>query len=130
MRRCDLLLVVLVGCSSEFVEVEEGRYSAADPPDATLDGGYREPLLDAGTDADTGTDTGPDVDGATVDAGTCVRDESRDHECTTYDGADAAPRYAIACPADDAGNPVLPPPAIGCNYTGWADAGSLTMCCK
>lgn len=25
---------------------------------------------------------------------------------------------------------VLPPPAIGCGYTGWADAGTLTMCCK
>lgn len=110
--------------------MEEGRYSAADPPDAKIDRALPEPAPDAEADAETGTDARTDVDDATVDAGTCVRDESRDHECTTYDGADAAPRYAIACPATEAGNPALPPPAIGCNYTGWADAGSLTMCCK
>lgn len=129
MGRGELLLVFLVGCSDGFVdEPEEGRYSAGVAPDAKIDRGFHEPVPDAPTDA--GADAEPDAAKgvAAVDAGSCVRDESRDQECAG--DADAEPRYAIACPADDAGNPVLPPPAIGCNYTGWADAGSLTMCCK
>lgn len=120
----------LVGCNSDFVdEPEEGRYSLADPPDAKAPPGPPVPISDATTEADANPVMDAAVD-AKVDAGPCVRDESRDEQCATDSGADAAVRYAIACPADDDGNPVLPPPAIGCNYTGWADAGSLTMCCK
>lgn len=126
MGRYELLLVLLVACNSDFVdEPEEGRYSIADPPDAKP--GPPEPATDAATEAEAASDAS--IDSAPIDPGTCVRDESRDVECAGYH-ADAGRQYAIACPADDAGNPVLPPPTIDCNYTGWADAGTLTMCCK
>lgn len=126
--RRELLLVFLVGCTSDFVDPEEGRYALADAPDAKIDRGFPEPVPDA--TPEVAAETGPDAEPERRDAGVCVRDEARDGECAGYDGPDAAPRYAIRCPADDAGNPALPPPAIGCHYTGWADAGTLTMCCK
>jgi hypothetical protein len=129
MGRRELVLMLLVGCNESDVDVpQEGTYSAAEPPDAKTPFESPLPARDATADAEDAADASADV--TPVDAGTCVRDESRDHECVTYDGPDAAPRSAIRCPANEAGNPALPPPAIGCNYTGWADAGALTMCCK
>lgn len=127
--RRELLLVFLVGCNGDFADdAEEGRYAAADAPDAKIDRGFPEPVPDAEVEAslDAGADTA--VDAAKADAGICMRDESRDEsQCAPAD----AGRYAVACPADEAGNPAAPPPAtLDCVYTGWADAGTLTMCCK
>jgi hypothetical protein len=126
--RRELLLVFLVGCNSDFDGArEEGRYAAADAPDAKIDRGFPEPIPNAQADATPDAEVDGGVDSAKFDAGTCIRDESRDNECVVV--ADAGWSRAVACPANEAGNPSTPP-ASDCLYTGWADAGSLTMCCK
>jgi hypothetical protein len=123
--RRELLLVFLVGCNSDFVgDLEEGRYAVGDVPDAKIDRGFPEPV--PSVEADASPDAAADADSAKPDTGSCVRDELRDHECDP----DASEQRGFACPANDAGNPAAPPPAVECVYTGWADAGTVTMCCK
>jgi hypothetical protein len=125
--RRELLLVFLVGCNSDFDGArEEGRYAAADAPDAKIDRGFPEPIPNAQADATPDAEVDGGVDSAKFDAGSCVRDQSRDHECDL----DASEQRGFACPANAAGNPSAPPPAVECVYTGWADAGTVTMCCK